>query len=87
MLDADGNRAMRIETIVGWRDTHYPGDVCDTVRGGSPFMIAAAASRALRLFCFPLSLFLFFPACLVAGRATIHHPILTIKIRSRFLCW
>jgi hypothetical protein len=26
-LDADGNRAMRIETIVGWRDAHYPGDV------------------------------------------------------------
>ncbi|MDQ2800879.1 MAG: hypothetical protein M3Y13_14705, partial [Armatimonadota bacterium] len=27
MLDADGNRAMRAETIVGWRDDHYPGDV------------------------------------------------------------
>jgi hypothetical protein len=27
MLDADGNRAMRIETIVGWRDMHYPGNV------------------------------------------------------------
>ncbi|MCW3099634.1 MAG: hypothetical protein JWL77_5252 [Chthonomonadaceae bacterium] len=26
-LDADGNRAMRIETIVGWRDAHFPGDV------------------------------------------------------------
>jgi hypothetical protein len=26
-LDADGNRAMRIETVVGWRDTHVPGDV------------------------------------------------------------
>jgi len=27
-LDADGCRAMRIETIVGWRDGgHYPGDV------------------------------------------------------------
>ena len=26
-LDADGNRAMRIETIVGWRDAHYPGDI------------------------------------------------------------
>jgi hypothetical protein len=25
--DADGNRAMRLETVVGWRDTHYPGDV------------------------------------------------------------
>lgn len=27
MLDTDGNRAMRIETIVGWRDMHYPGNV------------------------------------------------------------
>ena len=27
MLDGDGNRAMRIETIVGWRDMHYPGDI------------------------------------------------------------
>jgi hypothetical protein len=27
-LDASGNRAMRIETVVGWRDElHYPGDV------------------------------------------------------------
>ena len=27
MLDADANRAMRIETITGWRDMHYPGNV------------------------------------------------------------
>ncbi len=27
-LDAQGNRAMRIESVVGWRDEHYPGDVC-----------------------------------------------------------
>lgn len=28
-VDADGNRAMRIEGVVGWRDAgHYPGDVC-----------------------------------------------------------
>ena len=26
-LDAEGNRAMRIEAVVGWRDDHYPGDV------------------------------------------------------------
>ena len=26
-LDADGYQAMRAETIVGWRDDHYPGDV------------------------------------------------------------
>lgn len=27
MLDAEGNRAMRAETIIGWRDAHYPGNV------------------------------------------------------------
>ncbi|HEY3325453.1 MAG TPA: hypothetical protein VGP72_33685 [Planctomycetota bacterium] len=27
-LDDEGNRAMRIETVVGWRDVHFPGDVC-----------------------------------------------------------
>ncbi len=28
MMDVDGNRAMRAETIVGWRDEgHYPGDI------------------------------------------------------------
>jgi len=28
-VDNDGNRAMRLEAIVGWRDPgHYPGDVC-----------------------------------------------------------
>jgi hypothetical protein len=27
MLDRDGYRAMVQETIVGWRDTHFPGDV------------------------------------------------------------
>lgn len=26
-LDADGRPAMRLETVVGWRDTAYPGDV------------------------------------------------------------
>jgi hypothetical protein len=32
-LDDDGNRAMRAETIVGWRDPdHYPGDVTYTQR-------------------------------------------------------
>ena len=24
----DGNRAMRLQTVVGWRDDHFPGDVC-----------------------------------------------------------
>ena len=32
-LDADGDRAMRAETIVGWRDEgHYPGDITYTER-------------------------------------------------------
>jgi hypothetical protein len=26
-IDADGFRAMRAETIIGWRDAHYPGNV------------------------------------------------------------
>ena len=26
-LDADGHRAMRLETIIGWRDSQYPGDI------------------------------------------------------------
>lgn len=45
MLDQDGSRAMVIETIVGWRDTHYPGDVTYDQRpswDGSPFQVAAA---------------------------------------------
>jgi hypothetical protein len=31
-LDGDGDRAMRIESIVGWRDSHYPGNVTYTER-------------------------------------------------------
>lgn len=27
MLDAEGFRAMRLESYIGWRDTHFPGDV------------------------------------------------------------
>jgi hypothetical protein len=44
-LDADGNRAMRMETVVGWRDVHYPGDVTYAQRpswDGSPVDTAAA---------------------------------------------
>lgn len=44
-LDADGNRAMRAETIVGWRDDHYPGDVTYAERpswDASSLYIAAA---------------------------------------------
>ncbi len=44
-IDADGFTAMRIETQVGWRDTHYPGDVTYVQRSswdGSPLQIVAA---------------------------------------------
>ena len=45
MLDADGSKAMRAETIVGWRDDHYPGDVTYAERpswDASTLYIAAA---------------------------------------------
>ncbi|MES2658813.1 MAG: hypothetical protein V4689_09345 [Verrucomicrobiota bacterium] len=45
MLDRDGFRAMVQETIVGWRDTHFPGDVTYDQRpswDGSPFEAATA---------------------------------------------
>jgi hypothetical protein len=44
-VDADGNRTMRIEAVVGWRDAHYPGDVVYGERfawDGSPLYVAAA---------------------------------------------
>lgn len=44
-LDANGNRAMRSETIIGWRDAHYPGGVCYSERvswDGSTLFSAAA---------------------------------------------
>lgn len=46
MLDAEGYRAMRIETVIGWRDVHYPGEVCYGERiswDGSALYAAAAA--------------------------------------------
>ncbi len=45
-VDEDGCRAMRIETIVGWRDTHIPGDVTYGQRAswGSCAIEAAAVS-------------------------------------------
>jgi hypothetical protein len=45
MLDLEGHPAMVQETIVGWRDTHYPGDVAYAQRpswDGSPLETAAA---------------------------------------------
>ncbi|MEO8613584.1 MAG: hypothetical protein ABI600_00460 [Luteolibacter sp.] len=44
MLDEEGHRAMVVETIVGWRDTHYPGNVTYDQRpswDGSPLQVAA----------------------------------------------
>ena len=44
MLDREGYRAMVQETIVGWRDTHFPGDVTYDQRpswDGSPFEVAS----------------------------------------------
>lgn len=45
MLDSEGNRAMIQETIVGWRDTHYPGNITYDQRpswDGGPFQTAVA---------------------------------------------
>ena len=44
-LDADGNRAMRLEQIAGWRDSHYPGVIDYAQRAswdGSPLQTAAS---------------------------------------------
>lgn len=43
-LDRDGHRAMRLETVVGWRDTEYPGKVAydeDTKWDGHALKMAA----------------------------------------------
>ena len=45
MPDEEGNRAMRLETIIGWRDHHYPGPVTYAEvarRDASPIRLAAA---------------------------------------------
>jgi len=49
-LDADGCRAMRLETVVGWRDTHYPGDVCygERISWDGSALYAAAATLTPR---------------------------------------
>ncbi len=44
-VDADGNRAMAMETVIGWRDMHYPGDITYGQRpswDGGPLDCAAA---------------------------------------------
>jgi len=45
MLDDEKYNAMRQETVVGWRDTHYPGDITYAQRpswDGDPLQIVAA---------------------------------------------
>jgi hypothetical protein len=45
LTDADGFRAMRAETVIGWRDDHFPGNVTYGQRptwDASPFTAAAA---------------------------------------------
>lgn len=46
-IDAEGNRAMRIETVVGWRDTHYPGDVTYVQRATRDASALQAAAATL----------------------------------------
>ena len=44
-LDAEGRRAMRLEQIVGWRDSHYPGVIAYGQRAswdGAPLQTAAS---------------------------------------------
>ena len=44
-LDAEGQRAMRLEQVVGWRDSHYPGVIAYAQRAswdGAPLQTAAA---------------------------------------------
>jgi hypothetical protein len=52
MLDADGNRAMRIEAIVGWRDEgHYPGNIAYAEReswdGSALYVVAETLDPTL----------------------------------------
>ncbi|RXK86835.1 hypothetical protein [Filimonas effusa] len=46
--DADGFSVMRLQVIVGWRDTHYPGDITYLQRpswDGNPFQVAVATEH------------------------------------------
>lgn len=47
MLDADGCRAMRLETIIGWRDMHYPGEVVYAQRYSWDGTVLDAAAASL----------------------------------------
>lgn len=46
-MDADGNRAMRIETIIGWRDEHYPGGIVYVERPTWDASVLYAAAATL----------------------------------------
>ena len=45
--DAEGNTAMRLETIVGWRDTHVPGDMTYAQRSGLSHSALEATAATL----------------------------------------
>ncbi|MDA0578463.1 MAG: hypothetical protein O3B24_10250 [Verrucomicrobia bacterium] len=42
--DAEGNRAMRMETVIGWNDTQHPGDVCYAQAWDGSALSAAATT-------------------------------------------
>lgn len=45
LATANGERVMHLETVIGWRDTYYPGDIAygqRPARDGGPLDIAAA---------------------------------------------
>ena len=43
--DAEGFAAMRMETQVGWRDVHFPGDITYVQQDGNPLQIGYNASQ------------------------------------------
>ena len=47
MLDADGCRAMRLETIIGWRDMQHPGEVVYAQRYSWDGTVLDAAAASL----------------------------------------
>ncbi|HEX8339277.1 MAG TPA: hypothetical protein VF624_00060, partial [Tepidisphaeraceae bacterium] len=46
-LDAQGHRAMRLEQVVGWRDSHYPGEVAYAQRATRDASALQAAAITL----------------------------------------
>ena len=47
MQDAQGNRAMRLETVIGWRDAHIPGDIVYAQRASWDANTLEAAASTL----------------------------------------